>query len=87
MSDLEILALLSRCKSKGDLPWNVLVNQFARQLVALSGRIGEQELYALLDIAFTCYQKGCDEFVAHREAQHVINEIRVRSRRAPSLDK
>lgn len=92
MSDIEILALLARCKSKSNTSWNVLVARFARQLVSLSGRISEQELYALLDIAFVCYQKGYEEFAAHHnaarhEAQHFINEVRVRSRRAPDLDK
>jgi len=87
MSDIEILALLAQCKNRGNMPWNVLVAQFARQLVALSGRISEQELYSLLDIALVCYQKGCDEFTAHHEAQHFINEVRMRSRLTPDLDK
>jgi hypothetical protein len=81
MSDIEILSLLAQCKDKSSMPWNLLVSQFARQLIALSGRISEQELYALLDIALVCYQKGCDEFAAHREAQSFINEVRTRSRR------
>lgn len=81
MSDIEILTLLSQCKSRSNMSWNVLVSRFARQLVALSDRITEQELYDLLDIALVCYQKGFDELAAHREAQSFINEIRSRSRR------
>jgi hypothetical protein len=80
MSDIEILAMLAQCKNRSDMPWSTLVRQFARQLMALSDRITEQELHDLLYIALICYQKGCDEFSAHREAQSFINEIRSRSR-------
>jgi hypothetical protein len=86
MNDIEILAMLAQCKSKSSMPWDVLVSQFAKQLVALSDRISEQELYALLDVALICYQKGCDEFAAHHEALSFINEVRTRSRK-PTFDK
>ncbi|HYD82344.1 MAG TPA: hypothetical protein VEC06_21280 [Paucimonas sp.] len=79
MSDIEILALLAQCKNKSSMPWDVLVDQFARQLIALSDRLSRDELYALLDIALVCYQKGFDEFAAHREAQSFINELRTRA--------
>ncbi len=79
MSDTEILTLLAQCRGKSNISWNVLVNQFSRQLVALSGRLTEDELYALLDIALLCYQKGYEEFAAGQEAQSFINDIRIRA--------
>jgi hypothetical protein len=80
MSDTEILTLLAHCKGKSNLSWDVLVNQFSKQLVALSGRLTEDELYALLDTALLCYQKGYEEFAAGQEAVSFINEIRTRAR-------
>jgi hypothetical protein len=80
MSDSEILSLLAQCRGKSNTPWDVLVSQFSKQLIALSGRLTEDELYALLDIALICYQKGYEEFAAGQEAQSFINEIRIRSR-------
>lgn len=80
MSDSEILSLLAQCRGKSNASWNVLVAQFSKQLIALSGRLTEDELYALLDIALICYQKGYEEFAARQEAQSFINEIRIRSR-------
>jgi hypothetical protein len=80
MSDSEILSLLAQCRGKSNTSWDVLVAQFSKQLIALSGRLTEDELYALLDIALICYQKGYEEFAARQEAQSFINEIRHRSR-------
>lgn len=80
MSDMEILNLLAQCKGKSSTSWNVLLSQFSKQLVALSDRLDPEELYALLDIALLCYQKGYEEFDARQEAQSFINEVRIRSR-------
>jgi len=84
MSDLEILALVAQCKSRSDVPWNVLVSEFAGKLVDLSGKLSEEELYSLLEIALVCYQKGYEEFDAHREAREVIERIRLRARQTPA---
>lgn len=86
MTDTEILALLARCKSRGDRPWEVLVDQFAGQLVSLADRLTEAELYELLDVALACYQKGYEEFSAHREARTVIDRVRLKAKRAPAAD-
>ena len=82
MKDAEILHLLARCKEKSDLPWAALLGRFSQQLVAISDRLSEDELYALLDTALSCYQKGYVEFVSGQEAKSFINEVRVRSRQA-----
>ncbi|RJG06642.1 hypothetical protein D3870_12020 [Noviherbaspirillum cavernae] len=80
MTDREIHDLIARCSLKGNASWEVLVSQFSKRLVALSDRLTEEELYSLMDIAIACYQKGCDEFSAGREAESFINEVRRRSR-------
>jgi hypothetical protein len=79
MTDTEIVKLLAACKAKSNASWEELIAQFSRQLAALTGRIPEDELYSLLDIAFVCYQKGYSEFAAGEEARSFINEVRIRS--------
>ena len=84
MTDREIHDLIASCRTKGNASWDVLVSQFGRQLVALSDRLTEEELYALMEIAIACYQKGYDEFTAGAEAKYLINDIRRRARQMNS---
>ena len=80
MTDREMHDLLSRCKLKGNVPWEVLLSRFSKQLVAISDRLSEEELYSLIDIAMTCYQKGYTEVWAGDEARIVINRVRNAAR-------
>src|SRR4051812_37361606 len=80
MTDREIHDLLIKCKLKSRVPWDILVSQFSYQLVALSDRLTEDELYSLIDIAVACYQKGYEEFAAGQEAESLLNGVRRRSR-------
>lgn len=82
MTDREMHDLIDRCKRKGNVPWEVLMSRFSKQLVAISDRLSEDELYSLLDIAMTCYQKGYEEVWAGDEAQLVIDRVRTASRSA-----
>jgi hypothetical protein len=82
MTDPEILALITKCKVKSNASWEVLVARFSTQLVALSSRLSEEELYSLMEIAIMCYQKGYEEFAAAQEAEGIIKDIKRRSRRA-----
>jgi hypothetical protein len=82
MTDPEILDMITKCKVKSDTSWNELVARFSTQLVALSSRLTEDELYALMEIAITCYQKGYEEFAAAHEVQGIIKDIKRRTRPA-----
>jgi hypothetical protein len=80
MTDHEIHELIARCRSKGSVSWDVLASRFSQCLVTLSGRLTEEELYSLMDIAIACYQKGYDEFAAGMEAERFISNVKRRSR-------
>lgn len=79
MSDMEIHDLISNCRIKSDVPWDVLVARFSKQLVALSDRLTEEELYSLMEVAIACYQKGYDEFAAAKETEFLIRDMKRRS--------
>jgi hypothetical protein len=82
MTDPEIHDLITKCRVKSNIPWNVLVARFSTQLVAISNRLTEEELYSLMEVAIMCYQKGYEEFAAAKEAEGVIKDIKRRSRPA-----
>ncbi|SNS33312.1 hypothetical protein SAMN06265795_102256 [Noviherbaspirillum humi] len=82
MTDREMHDLIIKCKLKGNASWEVLLSQFSRQLVAISDRLSEDELYSLMDIAMTCYQKGYQELWANDEAMEAINRARLSSRQS-----
>jgi hypothetical protein len=81
MTDTEIYDLITTCRIKSNTPWDVLVSRFSKQLVALSDRLTEEELYSLLDVALICYQKGYQEFGADREAATLLNRVKKVSHR------
>jgi hypothetical protein len=82
MSDGELYDLVTKCRTKSNASWEVLVSQFSKRLVALSDRLSEEELYSLMDIAMACYQKGYEEFTASREAEDLMKNIKRPLRRA-----
>jgi len=76
MTDREMQDLMARCRRKSSASWQVLVSQFSTRLLAVSDRLTEEELYSLMDIALSCYQKGCEEFTAWDETRTVIERVR-----------
>jgi hypothetical protein len=76
MTDREMQDLIAKCRLKSSAPWNVLVSQFSTRLLAVSDRLTEDELYSLMDIALSCYQKGYEEFSAWEETGILIDRAR-----------
>jgi hypothetical protein len=72
--------LLAKCRIKSQVPWEDLMSQFSRKLVALSERLTDDELYSLMDIVMACYQKGYDEFATREETENLLKDIRRRTR-------
>ena len=82
MTDREMQDLIVKCRHKSSPSWNVLVSQFSTRLLAVSDRLTDEELYSLIDIALSCYQKGHEEFSAWEETELVIDRARRPSRRS-----
>lgn len=76
MTDREMQDLIAKCRLKSSASWNVLVSQFSTRLLAVSDRLTEEELYSLMDIALSCYQKGYEEFSAREETGILIERAR-----------